>query len=468
MKLKRGLQIASLIMLLSVGIAVSSVARADRVDDYVQAQMREAHIPGLSLAVIRQGKIVKIKGYGLANVELKVPATPETMYRVASLTKPFTATAIMLLVHDGKIDLDERVRRYYDKLPDAWKEITVRQLLNHTSGIKDYLNDLHSSTQNGATEEEIISALGGLPLNFKPGARFHYSNSGYLLLDLILQKITGTDYEAYLTERVFRPLGMKNTRRNRPQAIIPDRAGGYSYIKGQIYNSDYLEPTLYTNADAGLIANVRDLARWDMALNTDHLLTEAERKQMWTRATLKDGAAAPYGLGWSIEEINGHRVVFHTGRLVGATSVIDRYPDDRLTVIILTNLGTIGGPNYIARHVAGLYVPALMPHDASIPDREPEITEIVKNTLLKIQDGTIASSPFTSEAWARMYPDEIQGFGGVLKGFGDFDSITLLAKEEKDGLRTYTYRVVFGWARLIIQATFNAENKITRTEGKTE
>src|SRR5215831_5091270 len=177
-------------------------AQADRIDDYIKSQMQEQHIPGLSVAVVKEGRVISAKGYGLANVELNVPATAKTVYHLASITKQFTAAAIMLLVQDGKLGLDDKISRYLENTPANWQAVTVRQLLTHTSGIKDHLNEMSAHTENGTTPADMVAVLGDLPLNFTPGSNAFYSNTGYLVLGMIIQKVSGKSYDEFMTERI--------------------------------------------------------------------------------------------------------------------------------------------------------------------------------------------------------------------------------------------------------------------------
>lgn len=445
-------------------LGLFSDARADEVDDYIASAMREQHIPGLSLAVVREGRLAKARGYGLASVELNAPATPETVYRLASITKQFTATAILLLAQDGKLGLDDRISRHLEKTPAAWREVTVRQLLTNTSGIRDHLNEMQGKTCNGTSPEEITSHLGELPLNFAPGSRWMYSNTGYLVLQRIIEKLSGKSFDAFLAERVFTPLGMKSTRRNSPDDIIPNRAEGYVWDHDRLRNSPFLEPTLYDNADAGLLSSVLDLARWDAALYGDGILNAASRAQMWTPVKLADGSTYPYGLGWHLEEVEGHRLAYHDGNRLDGSTMIARYLDDKLTVIVLTNRGQ-ANPSPIARHVAVLMAPALRLADRPLVDTEPRVTALIQEVLLKIQNGTLDAAPFTPEAWKRLYPLDIQGFQQALRSFGAFRSISLLARETKGEARSYRYRAVFGETTLVIDCTVMPDGRISALTG---
>ncbi len=446
-------------------------ARADAVDDTIHAEMRDQHIPGLSLAVVRGGKVVKAQGYGLANVELNAPATADTVYRLASVTKPIVATAVLLLARDGKLGLDDRIGRYLEKTPEAWREITIRQLLTHTSGLKDHLNELHGTTSNGTSPEEILSRMGTLPLNFAPGTSWLYSNTGYLVLQVILKKVSGQSFDEFLAAREFAPLGMKATRRNSPDDVIPNRAAGYVWDAeaGRLRNSPFLEPTLYDNADAGLVSTVLDLARWDAALAGTAFLTAPEREALWAPVKLAGGATYPYGLGWHLETQHsdgtmGHRLAYHDGnRLDGATAMA-RYLDDGLTVIVLTNRANANATR-IAREVAGLYVPALAEVARPATDTEPKVTEMIKTVLLKIQAGTIGPEPFTPEMWKGFYPAGAKAFQGALKSFGPFRSLALLSREAKGDVRSYRYRAIFGETSLVIDCALAPDGRIREITG---
>jgi len=436
------------------GFSLSTVA--DEVDTYVKSEMQAQHIPGLSLAVIRNGRVVKTKGYGLANLELDAPAKVTTVYHLASLTKQLTATAVMLLVQDGKVDLDDRISRYLENTPDSWSKVTVRHLLNNTSGIKDYLNEMQTDTRNGTNPEEIASAMGKLPMNFEPGTQYGYSNTGYLLAGLIIQNICGKSFEVFLGDRVFKPLGMVQTRRNHPDEIVRNRAAGYFWTEGTLRNSPFVHTTLYDNADDGLISSVVDMAKWDAALDGDSILNRSSRTLMWTPVKLASGATYPYGLGWELSSVNGHRMMFHKGNRVDTATFMARYPDDKLSIIVLCNRGDASAGR-IARQVAGIYVRGLR----QTADAEPRVAELVKATLLQLQEGRITAEPFTPEMWKDLYPRVTSMLEGMLKSRGAFKSLTLLSREQKGNNRYYELRAMFGDTSLLVQCTFTPEDKIS-------
>jgi len=347
------------LILFSLLIPYPFSAQTDEVDDYVRAQMQKRNIPGLSLAVVKNGEIIKAKGYGLANVELNVPASPQTVYQSGSVGKQFTATAVMMLVEDGKINLDDRIGKYLDDAPELWKDITIRHLLTHTSGIKNYGNrDLNYRLDY--TDEELVKKAASFPLDFAPGEKWSYSNTGYVLLGIIIKKASGKFYGDLLRERIFAPLKMDTARVITEEDIVPNRAAGYRLVKGELKNQSYVSPSLNRTADGSLYLTVLDLAKWDAALYTEKLLKRASLELMWAPVKLNNGRTHPYGFGWGLGDVRGHKLIEHAGAWQGFTAHIARYVDDKLTIIVMTNLAG-GGPGAIAHGVAGLYNPELRP-----------------------------------------------------------------------------------------------------------
>ncbi len=345
---------------LSLVLIVCPATLADEVDDYINAAMSRQHIPGLTLAVLRDGKVIKSQGYGLASVELNVPAKPETVFELASATKPFVAMAIMLLAQEGKLSLEDRVSQYVENTPESWRDITLRHLLSHTSGIKDYL-ERPEMTPFDLPPEKIVQIAAGFPLNFSAGEKWAYSNTGYVLLGLVIQKVSGQPFGAFLEERIFQPLGMADSRHHQPDGVIPNRAAGYLWLgPGGLRNADMFKYMMSNRGDAGLLSTVLDLAKWDAALASTNLLTPASRAAMWTPARLKDGTSSKYGLGWFVGEVNGHRHIFHPGGNAGAATILSRYPDDQLTVIVLANGGG-AYPEGLDLGIAQRFIPGLAP-----------------------------------------------------------------------------------------------------------
>lgn len=332
-------------------------------DAAVEAQRTAQKIPGVSLAVCRDGKLVKATGYGLANVELDVPVTPETIFQTGSVGKQFTSMAIMMLVEEGKIGLDDKLTKYIPESPAAWNEVTIRQLLTHTSGIADYGGEEQTmgkgviDFRRDYTEEQLVEAFAKMPMDFAPGAKWSYSNTGYVLLGIVIHRVTGKFYGAFLQERIFQPLGMTSTIIISEANIVPHRSSGYRLVKGELKNQEWVSPTLNTTADGALYTNVLDLAKWDAALYTTKLIKQSSFEAMWTPVRLNDGKTYPYGFGWDLGPRNGHRAVSHDGAWQGFTMTIARYLDEHLTVIVMTNLDSDNSkPEKIVDDVAAIYL----------------------------------------------------------------------------------------------------------------
>lgn len=349
------------IFALLLAFAATVAVRADSIDDFIRTEMQKQRIPGLSLAVIQNGKIVKAEGYGLANLELNTPATPETVYKIGSVSKQFIAAGIMLLVEEGKVRLDDRVSKFLEGTPEAWRDITVRHLLTHTSGIvRDAPGFDPLKIQKDA---DVIRSAYPLPLHFAPGEKWEYCNVGYFSLAEIIHRVTGKPWSDYLNERMFMPLQMNATRTTSMSDLVPNRAGGYVWKDGKVENANIyfaLRPS------GAFLSNVLDLAKWDAALYTNRILKQSSRDQLWNPfvPTTRASNGAPtvyYGFGWEITTpVPGHKKIFHGGSLPGFRAELARFVDDKLTVVILTN-GDNARPGPIADGVAAFYIPRLMP-----------------------------------------------------------------------------------------------------------
>jgi D-alanyl-D-alanine carboxypeptidase len=338
---------------IALWLLVAPAARADKVDDYVREQMQKQHIPALSVAVIKDGRLVKAKGYGFANLEHKVPARPDTVYKIASVSKQLIAAGILLLAQDGKMSVDDPVSKHLEGTPESWSGITVRHLLTHTSGIVreapgfDY--------QKVQPDAEVVKTAYPLPLQFAPGEKYQYCNVGYFALAEIIRKVSGKPWPDFLSERVFSPLGMTSSRATTTIEIVPNRASGYAWTGGEQRNTPDGPAVRPSGA---FLSTVLDMAKWDAALRTDALFRSSTREQMWSPVRLNNGTTYPYGFGWSLDAYQGHKQIHHGGAQPGFRSEYARFPDDGVSVIVLTNQDG-ARPAEIARGVAGFYIPAL-------------------------------------------------------------------------------------------------------------
>ncbi len=436
-------------------------AVADGVDDYVQKQMANRNTPGVSVAVIKDGKPMLLKGYGQANVELGVSASENTVYQLASVTKQFTATAIMMLAEDGKLTLDDKLPKFFDKLPAAWSNVTVRQLLNHTSGIKSYTNlpEFEKTMRQDFSKDAIIKMSADVPVEFAPGEKYNYNNTGYFLLGMIIEKASGKDYGAFLTERIFQPLGMTATRLNDWREVIKGRATGYAWEGGKLRNSEYLSPTQPFSAGA-LISTVVDMAKWDAALYTDKLLKRTSLEQMWTPEKLNDGKPLTYGYGWGVDIYRTRKRISHGGGINGFSTFIARFVDDKLTVVVLTNSES-GDASALANGIAEFYLPVLAENaPKAIADSDSKLTAFLKEVITSLANGEGNPEWFTPEARAMLFPDRIKQGKEMMGSHGPLNTFELQEDRNEGGVRRRAYKAVFGEFALRCGFTLAADGKI--------
>ena len=340
--------------------------------DALFSKFSSAREPGCAVLVIKDGKPVFRKGYGVADLRSLHPIGPETNFRLASLTKQFTATAIMLLVHDGKLKYDDSLVDVFSDFPAYGEAITIRQLLNHTSGLLDYESILEKQYP-GVPDEKIpqIKDAGVLELlkrqtatKFRPGTRWDYSNSGYVVLAMVVEKKSGMGFGDFLRDRIFVPLGMSHTLAyEKGKNEVANRAYGYTLTGGTWRETDQ-SSTSATLGDGGVYTSLDDLEKWERALTHHTLLSEREMVPALRPPSSAEGSslrapdggvAPPYGFGWFLNPYRGHRRYAHYGETVGFRTAIQRFPDDGLMVIVLSNRAEVDA-TALAESVVGLYL----------------------------------------------------------------------------------------------------------------
>ena len=345
------------VLAVALFVAATQVARADKIDDYIRAEMQKQNVPGLSLAVAKDGKIIKVEGYGFADVKQKIPATPETVYKIGSVSKQFIAAGIMLLVQDGLLRLDDPIHRYLEGTPPAWNDITIRHLLTHTSGLIREAPGFHPFKIQ--TDADVIKTAYSVPLRFAPGEKWEYCNVGYFALGEIIRKVSGRPWSDYLDERIFKPSGMNTTWPTNIKERMANRALGYTGDENRQIADDWtaLRPS------GAFLSTVLDLAKWDAVLNTDKVLNERSRREMWTPVRLNDGKTHAYGFGWELDPVKDRKQVHHGGAMPGFRSQFARFVDDRVSVIVLINAEDVDRDS-VVRGIADFYLPVLTPAGA--------------------------------------------------------------------------------------------------------
>jgi CubicO group peptidase (beta-lactamase class C family) len=393
-----------LLLLLAVQTDTAAINR------YIHGEMERQHIPGLSIAVLAGDRVLLSRGYGFANVELRVPASDSTVYQSGSMGKQFTAALVEMLVDNHLLRLDDSIVRWFPEGAAVWHGITVRRLLTHTSGVAEY-TDSTFDYRKDYTEAELVKFAAARPLDFRPGERWSYSNTGYVLLGALIQRVTGRFYGDLLRDSVFRPLGMNDSRIISEADVILNRAAGYRLDDGVLKNQEWVAPTLNTTADGALYFTVRDLTRWAVALNHARVPSPAALDTAWTQVRLGDGATYPYGFGWYLLPQRGRRRISHTGSWQGFKTVIARYPQSGLTVIVLANLAEaqVGA---IAYGVAGMIDPTLQaPHlVTSTSGRQPpaEIPVLLRAIVTRPD-----SAPITPRFRRFLSPDLTDWYKGL-------------------------------------------------------
>jgi CubicO group peptidase (beta-lactamase class C family) len=307
-----------------------------RLTDEIDALMREydGAVPGAAVLVVREGAPIVRRAWGLADVERSVPVTPATNFRLASVSKQFTAAAILLLAEDGRLGLDDPARKWLPSLPAAADAVTIRHLLTHASGLVDYEDVIPASMTAQLQDADVLTLLEtGKRTYFPPGTSYRYSNSGYALLALVVERASGRSFANFLRERVFGPLGMAGTVAHQEGiSTVGHRAFGYSEEKGDWKRTDQSQ-TSAVLGDGGIYSSIDDLAKWDAALYDDRLLDAESRRLAFAPAVQTDDPAIDYGFGWRITGDS----LWHSGETIGFRNVIVRFPDRRLTVVVLTN-----------------------------------------------------------------------------------------------------------------------------------
>lgn len=318
---------------------------ADAIDQYVTQEMQSKQIPGLAFAVVQHGQITMLRAYGLANLETGALVRTDSVFEIASVTKPFTATAVLMLAEEGKLKLDEPISKYIDHSPPAWADITVRELLSHTSGLREGgWVEWDGSPLLKITTKQMFDDIAGSPLLYAPGQKATYSDPGFFLLGMIIERVSGLTYGEFMQRRIFTPVGMENTRILDRRAIVKNHVSCYELSNGKLQNDrrvwEHELPSYF-----GVLSTAEDLAKWNIALSEGRVLKHETLEQMWAPAHQNDGGPAlvdgmPYGLGWFVDDVKGHRVVAHPG-FTGCIMV--RFLTDDFTIVVLTNLDATAG-----------------------------------------------------------------------------------------------------------------------------
>ena len=348
------------LLLFGVMLVAAAPARGQDIDDFVKGWIDKQHVPAAAIAVVKDGSLIKVEGFGLADVENRIPARPDTVFKIGSLSKQFIATGVMLLVQDGRVAVDDKVSKHLDGTPTTWQAITLRHLLTHTSGL---VREAPGFDINKLQPDiEVIKTAYPTPLASAPGEKYEYSNLGYFVLAEVISRVSGKPWGDFLSERVFTPLEMTSTRVTSLTDIVPNRARGYAWNSGRLQNEDDWPAVRPSGA---FLSTVLDLAKWEVALSGDQILKGPTKREMWTPVRLNDGRTFPYGFGWQLDDWpadskvpTGIPMIRHGGSMNGFRAGYIRWPSHRLTVIVLTNLSNAPYEG-LAANIAIRYAPQL-------------------------------------------------------------------------------------------------------------
>jgi len=418
------------------GAATSSFEAT--VDSVVAHVLAAADVPSASVAIVRDGRLVYTKAHGLAHVRPDVPATPDMRYPIGSVSKQFTSAALLLLQEEGRLDLDDRVSRWYPHLTRAG-DITIRQLLTHTSGYSDFWphDYVPPMMLAAAAPDSILARWAGAPLDFEPGTDWQYSNTGYVLAARIVEKETGMPFMRFLRERIFEPLGMNSVIDFDAGAMTPADPAGYErYGLGPLRVAPTEAPGWMFGA-GGLAMTASDLARWNLSLANRTLLSDASYRELEAEMVLGNGLATGYGLGVSVGMQGGHRRVAHTGEVSGFVSANYVYPEDGAAVTVLTNMMAAPAASAIARAVADRLFPAT--DDGETARR----TALARRIFEQLQQGRVDRSLLTPNARSYFTERALSDFRVGLGPLGTPQAFEQTGRSDRGGMISRSYRVTF-------------------------
>jgi len=402
--------VGRLVLLSALGLAAAAQADelTSKFEQYMDACVAVDHFTG-SVLVARDGAVLFSKGYGLANAEHQVPNTPETKFRLGSITKQFTAMAILILQERGKLALEDPIGKYLDDAPAAWEGVTIHHLLTHTSGVPSYTSDPEYGKKMAQPEtvKSMIARFKDKPLDFRPGEKFAYSNSGYFLLGAAIEKVSGKSYAAFLREAIFDPLDMKDTGYDLFATVLPRRASGYTRKGDALENAAYLDMA-QPYAAGSLYSTVLDLAKWDRALEAGALISEESRARMFT--PVKND----YAYGWTVTTRSGRKEVGHGGGINGFATHILRYPDQKVCVVVLCNV-LPANPARVSHDLAAITLgdPYKLPRVRTVAKVDPEVYnayvgryELAPDVFMTItRDGDRLMAQPTGQASRELLPE---------------------------------------------------------------
>ena len=435
-------------------LALAGCAVADPTDDYVNTQMKRLNIPGLVLLVVQDGKVLKRQAYGRADIEKDTPMTTEMRLDLGSIGKTFTATMIMQLVDEKKVDLDKSIQTYVPDAPDAWKAVTVRQCLSHTSGLPEYALVPGVGLLDSFDEKKWKDTMYKLPLDFEPGLMFAYSNTNFKMLGQIIERLRGKSYPDALQAFVCKPAGMTKTSFDKKDAPT-----GYFFSEGRHQNLGY-GGAGYMNSDGGEFTTVDDLYAFSQALASGKVLKPERVKEMQTAARTASGRKIPYGLGWFSDSVEDNPRITHGGNSVGFAATLSMYPKQKLTIVMLCNVYDVTGDDF-ALGLARVLAPELKSKPlAESPDPDVARTEKLKAGLMALTKGDGQFADFHEDMKKRLATGRGRMVMGGYRNLAGMTSLNYIDSREDDPDTVFRYRATTAQASWIVEFVVDKSGKI--------
>jgi D-alanyl-D-alanine carboxypeptidase len=413
-----------------------------QVDTIANGALRHQHLAGLSIAVGRNGTILYARGYGYRNLAKRLPATPTTIYNIASMTKQFTAACVMLLQQDGKLSVDDPISKFLPNFPHG-ADITIRELLNHTSGLADYLDLLDP---NKLSIPRILAAVEKAPLRFTPGTRYEYSNTNYVLAGVIVGKASGMPFDTFLTKRIIRPLALNSTSIGTTPVDMLNGALGYTVVDDKTVATPAQGVAILDYPDGGVNTTVLDLAKWDDALDSGGVVNRKLLAMMMTPGPHGPETTYRYGFGLGIDSAFGHREIAHQGDWTGYSGENVTFPDDHLAIILLSNTDDFN-EEFIAREIF-----AMVEHpsradraieSSSVPGENPEHTRIAKSLLGQLSSGKLQGARLSAALHRSLTAQQLANTQGELRGYGRLQRMIFVGRDSRTEAVSEVYRLFY-------------------------
>jgi len=447
-----------------LGRQMSHSCDFNKIDEFMRQEMFRRRIPGAMLGIMRNGQIVQTGFYGLANVELNVPVTPQSMFQAASIGKQFTVAALLQFVSRKEINLDDSIHSFFHNAPTYWRGITIQHLLTHTSGLGNY--DEQSKLfdyKRDYSKDQLVAAIADSIPTFAPGRDWSYSNSGYTLLGFIIEKLTGRFYGDYLRAHVWRPASMSTIRIMSNREIIQNRSAGYELKGGNLKNAELASESLNRTADGTEYWTMDDALRWETCLAGARVIPEKLKQNMWSASQFNGATTnfrlggASYGFAWFIDNEAGHSVYYHSGAWAGFVAYSARYPDDHVAVIVCANLSDapiVAIGRGVARRVLDLV------NQRPIDDCYPILTRKLGDAMRSAKARHLAEEMFAPEFSKERIPGLNRAIRRRLAPLGELQLIELLEKLLQDDVLRVRYRLRFPADTLRFEATCDRDSRL--------